>query len=94
MIAILTKPRAVASFGAFVTIVALGINTFAQQSLEYITVYPATGDAYMPIAQYVNGSGFAPIGNNLAGKNVIETDIVTHCRDHRNVIGQCNGWQG
>lgn len=60
---ILTETRPVASLGAIITIVALGISTFTQQSLKYNTIYPHTDEAYMPIAQFINGSGYAPIGD-------------------------------
>ncbi|OPB46040.1 hypothetical protein A0O28_0061600 [Trichoderma guizhouense] len=54
----------VAALGAFITIVALGIGTFAQQALNYDTIYTASGgNALMPIAQYMNGVGSAPIDN-------------------------------
>ncbi|KAJ4860017.1 hypothetical protein T069G_05005 [Trichoderma breve] len=54
----------VAALGAFITIVALGIGTFAQQALNYDTIYTASGgNALMPIAQYMNGVGSAPMNN-------------------------------
>jgi hypothetical protein len=62
---ILTETRPVALLGALITIVALGINTFTQQSLKYNTIYPHTDEAYMPIAQFVNGTGYAPIENGV-----------------------------
>lgn len=65
MIFILTELRPVASFGAFVTFVALGISTFTQQSLKYNTIYPYTDDAYMRIAQFMNGTGWAPVSNGV-----------------------------
>ncbi|PNP44147.1 hypothetical protein TGAMA5MH_04434 [Trichoderma gamsii] len=52
-----------ASLGAFIVIVALGIGTFVQQALDYDTIYPVSGSALMPIAQFMNGVGSAPIGN-------------------------------
>lgn len=63
VIFILTSFRFVASFGALLTIVALGISTFTQQSLKYDIIYPYTKNASMPIAQFMNGTGNAPIGN-------------------------------
>lgn len=54
----------VAALGAFITIVALGIGTFAQQALNYDTIYTASGgNALMPIAQYMNGVGSVPFDN-------------------------------
>ncbi|PCG97135.1 Protein of unknown function DUF3176 [Penicillium occitanis (nom. inval.)] len=64
------KSGPVASFGAFVTIVALGVSTFTQQSLKYSTVYPYTDEAYMPIAQFINGTGYAPMGNTVQESGV------------------------
>ncbi|KAM0451948.1 hypothetical protein ACHAPV_009763 [Trichoderma viride] len=54
-----------ASLGAFIVIVALGIGTFVQQALDYDTIYPASGSesALMPIARFMNGVGSAPLGN-------------------------------
>ncbi|EHK44810.1 hypothetical protein TRIATDRAFT_39771 [Trichoderma atroviride IMI 206040] len=54
-----------ASLGAFIVIVALGIGTFVQQALDYDTIYPASGSgsALMPIARFMNGVGSAPIAN-------------------------------
>lgn len=52
-----------ASLGAFIVIVALGIGTFVQQALDYDTVYPVSGSALMPIARFMNGVGSAPIGH-------------------------------
>lgn len=43
---------------------ALGISTFFQQALNYDTIYPHAIDAYMPVAQYMNGSGTAPVGDD------------------------------
>ncbi|KAH8812616.1 hypothetical protein F5884DRAFT_843803 [Xylogone sp. PMI_703] len=57
------KGGLIGSFGAFVTIVALGFNTFFQQALNYGIVYPYSDDASIPIAQYMNGTGTASIGN-------------------------------
>ncbi|KAM0265328.1 hypothetical protein ACHAQJ_000168 [Trichoderma viride] len=53
----------VASLGAFIVIAALGIGTFVQQALNYDTIYLASGNALITIAQYMNGTGTAPIAN-------------------------------
>ncbi|EHK20936.1 uncharacterized protein TRIVIDRAFT_69949 [Trichoderma virens Gv29-8] len=60
----------IASLGAFITIAALGIGTFVQQALNYDTIYPASGNALIPIAQYMNGVGTAPVGNGGTTANV------------------------
>ncbi|GFP55948.1 hypothetical protein TASIC1_0006011800 [Trichoderma asperellum] len=52
-----------ASLGAFIVIVALGIGTFVQQALDYDTIYPVSGSALIPIARYMNGVGSVSIGN-------------------------------
>ncbi|KAM0446006.1 hypothetical protein ACHAO4_009594 [Trichoderma viride] len=64
-----------ASLGAFIVIVALGIGTFVQQALDYDTIYPASGSgsALMPIARFMNGVGSAPVGN---GGNTEGVDSV------------------
>lgn len=59
-----------ASLGAFIVIVALGIGTFVQQALDYDTVYPVSGSALMPIARFMNGVGSAPVGNGGTAENV------------------------
>lgn len=59
----------VGSFGAILTILALGISTFAQQALRYDTIYPHSSDATVPIAQYMNGSGWAAITLGLSASN-------------------------
>ncbi|KAL7919089.1 hypothetical protein ACQKWADRAFT_315944 [Trichoderma austrokoningii] len=61
-----------ASLGAFIVIVALGIGTFVQQSLDYDTIYPVSGDgsALMPIARFMNGVGSAPVRNGGTTDNV------------------------
>ncbi|KAF2815304.1 uncharacterized protein BDZ99DRAFT_378589 [Mytilinidion resinicola] len=64
------KGGLIAYFGAFITIIALGISTFFQQALKYDTIYPHSDDALMPIAQYMNGSGVAPIGNGVSTSGV------------------------
>ncbi|KAK8140159.1 hypothetical protein PG984_000225 [Apiospora sp. TS-2023a] len=46
----------VASLGALITILSLGIATCFQQTLRYHTVYSDGNDASVPIAQYMNGS--------------------------------------
>ncbi|KAL6832197.1 hypothetical protein V8C40DRAFT_238077 [Trichoderma camerunense] len=66
----------VAALGAFITIVALGIGTFAQQALNYDTIYTASGgNALMPIAQFMNGVGSAPIdhGGEIQGVDSVLT---------------------
>ncbi|KAH8724375.1 hypothetical protein GQ44DRAFT_740499 [Phaeosphaeriaceae sp. PMI808] len=40
-----------ASFGALVTIFALGIGTFTQQTLRYETIYPFSEGALLPVAK-------------------------------------------
>jgi hypothetical protein len=50
-----------ASSGALITILAVALSPFFQQALQYYTVYPASGDAFMPIAKYINGTDIFPI---------------------------------
>ncbi|KUL83997.1 hypothetical protein ZTR_07092 [Talaromyces verruculosus] len=50
------KSGPVTSFGAFVTIVALGVSTFIQRSLKY--------------TQFMNGTGYAPMGNTVQESGV------------------------
>lgn len=69
------ETRLVASFGAVITIVALGISTFTQQTLKYHTIYPHSDNALIPIAQYMNGTGSAPISNGGA-TNGVDSELL------------------
>ncbi|KAF2742949.1 hypothetical protein M011DRAFT_462072 [Sporormia fimetaria CBS 119925] len=56
----------IGAFGALVTITALGISTFAQQGLDYVTVYPFTNEATIPVAHYLNSTGIAQLGDGTS----------------------------
>lgn len=62
--------------GAFIVIVALGIGTFVQQALDYDTIYPVSGTALMPTAQFMNGVGQATI-NNVASTTGVDTVLTS-----------------
>ncbi|KAL7897414.1 hypothetical protein HDV63DRAFT_368154 [Trichoderma sp. SZMC 28014] len=61
-----------ASLGAFIVIVALGIGTFVQQALNYDTIYPVSGSALMPVAQFMKGVGSAPLASGGTVPGTIE----------------------
>jgi hypothetical protein len=69
--------RFTASIGALVTIFALGINVFSQQALRYEATYPFSDDAWMPTAQFMNGSvtGIAPLGR-LSWVEYFDTELL------------------
>lgn len=48
---------ATAYVGAMLTILALGVNVFFQQSLDYPTKYNSTDAAVLPRAQSLRGDG-------------------------------------
>ncbi|KZM21661.1 hypothetical protein ST47_g7179 [Ascochyta rabiei] len=57
------------SFSAVVIILALGMATFTQQALSYHVVFPQSNDAQMPVANIMNGTGWAQLadGTNVYG---------------------------
>lgn len=46
--------RFVGTFGAIITIFALGISTFTQQTLKYDNIYPSTLNSQMPVARNID----------------------------------------
>jgi hypothetical protein len=53
----LTTYRIIGSAGAVLSMLSLPTNTFVQQTLNFETMYPVSGEARMPFAQYMNGTG-------------------------------------
>jgi hypothetical protein len=74
---LLTIIRLIASFGAFITIITLGIGTFVQQALKYDTIYPNSSEALMPIAKYMNGTGTAHYSGPSATTNGIDAEVIS-----------------
>lgn len=67
--------RLITSFGAIITILALGIGTFVQQALKYNTTYPSSSEALIPIARYMNGTGTAQYSGTGVTTNDVDTEV-------------------
>lgn len=96
--------RLYGTFGAILTILALGISTFTQQTLKYDMIYPSTLDARMPIAQVVD---ISTIDSQLASSPYVALFSPPHTKftatascssgnctwDSYHTLGVCNTCQ-
>jgi hypothetical protein len=72
-----TLIRPIASLGAIITIIALGIGTFVQQALKYETRYLNSGEALIPTAKYMNGTGRAQLSNQDSTESGIDPEVLS-----------------
>jgi hypothetical protein len=72
---LLTLYRLIASFGALITIITLGIGTCVQQALVYDTIYVSTSDAFVSTAKYMNGTGTAQLSGTQGSTNGVDAEV-------------------
>ncbi|KAE9370137.1 hypothetical protein N431DRAFT_509147 [Stipitochalara longipes BDJ] len=64
-----------ASRGAWGSVLLLVRGKGGYQALKYDTIYPSSGEALMPIAKYMNGTGTAQYSGTSMTGNGIDTEV-------------------